>query len=84
MISVSEKEYDYIILDSPPLGLVADALELTKFVDATIYMVRQNYTKKGMFSIINYKCFMLNDICTNHYFLQVTKYSFDRPLSRES
>ncbi|MGK0211887.1 MAG: capsular exopolysaccharide synthesis family protein [Polaribacter sp.] len=55
LISELKKEYDYIILDSPPLGLVADALELTKFVDATIYMVRQNYTKKGMFSIINDK-----------------------------
>ena len=55
LVSELKKEYDYIILDSPPLGLVADALELTKFVDATIYMIRQNYTKKGMFNIINEK-----------------------------
>jgi len=53
LIAELKKEYDYIILDSPPLGLVADALELTKFVDATIYMVRQGYTKKGMFNMIN-------------------------------
>jgi capsular exopolysaccharide synthesis family protein len=50
-----KKEYDYIILDSPPLGLVSDALGLIKFADATIYMVRQNYTKRGMFSDINEK-----------------------------
>ncbi len=55
MIEELKLRYDYIILDSPPLGLVADSLELIKFADATIYMVRQNYTKKGMFSLINQK-----------------------------
>lgn len=55
LIEELKKEYDYIILDSPPLGLVADSLELIKFADATIYMVRQNYTRKGMFSLINEK-----------------------------
>ncbi|UAB81242.1 polysaccharide biosynthesis tyrosine autokinase [Marixanthomonas sp. SCSIO 43207] len=50
-----KESYDYIILDSPPLGLVADSLELVKYADATIYMVRQNYTKKGMFTMINDK-----------------------------
>ncbi len=49
------KEYDYIVLDSPPLALVADSLELVKYADATIYVVRQKYTKKGMLSIINEK-----------------------------
>ncbi len=55
LIDELKKEYDYIILDSPPLGLVADALELTKYADATLYMVRQNFTKRGMFKFINDK-----------------------------
>lgn len=55
LISSLKKEYDYIILDSPPIGLVSDALELSKYADATIYLVRQNYTKRGMFSFINEK-----------------------------
>ena len=50
-----KEQYDYIILDSPPLGLVSDAMGLIKFADATLYMVRQNYTKRGMFSDINDK-----------------------------
>ena len=54
-ITELKKEYDYIVLDSPPLGLVSDALGLIKFADATIYMVRQNYTKRSMFSDINDK-----------------------------
>lgn len=50
-----KQRYDYIILDTPPIGLVADALELNDYVDATLYVVRQGYTKKGMLEIINEK-----------------------------
>ena len=47
--------YDYIILDTPPVGLVADALELKDYVDASLYVVRQDYTKKEMLSLITDK-----------------------------
>ncbi|RXG29739.1 exopolysaccharide transport family protein [Leeuwenhoekiella palythoae] len=50
-----KKEYDYIILDTPPVGLVSDALELDEYVDATLYVIRQHYTKKGMLRLINDK-----------------------------
>jgi len=50
-----KKEYDYIIMDTPPLGLVTDALDLTKYSDANLYMVRQDYTEKGMLGLINDK-----------------------------
>jgi len=55
LFEILKKDYDYIILDTPPLGLVADSLELVKYADATVYMVRQNYTKKDMFGLINEK-----------------------------
>lgn len=55
LVEELKKEYDYIILDSPPIGLVSDALELTKYADATLYLIRQNYTKQGMFNYINDK-----------------------------
>ncbi len=48
-------KYDYIILDTPPVGLVSDALELTPYCDATLYVVRQNVTKKDMLSLVNNK-----------------------------
>ena len=50
-----KEKYDYIILDSPPIGLVSDALELTKHVDASLYVTRFNYTQKNMLNIINDK-----------------------------
>ncbi|WP_347372883.1 polysaccharide biosynthesis tyrosine autokinase [Aequorivita sp. Q41] len=55
LIEELKGKYDYIILDSPPLGLVSDALELIKHVDATIYIARFNYTDKNMFGFINEK-----------------------------
>ncbi|KVV13943.1 tyrosine-protein kinase [Flavobacterium sp. TAB 87] len=48
-----KKKYDYIILDTPPVGLVSDSLELVQFADTTIYVVRQNYTKKDMIMLLN-------------------------------
>ncbi|WP_300565281.1 tyrosine-protein kinase [Flavobacterium sp.] len=48
-------KYDYIILDTPPVGLVSDALELTPYCDATLYVVRQNVTKKDMLALVNNK-----------------------------
>src|SRR5690606_29125883 len=39
-----ENDYDYIILDSAPLMLVADSLELSIHADMTICMVRSNHT----------------------------------------
>ncbi len=46
-------KYDYIILDTPPVGLVSDALELVQYADVTLYIVRQNYTKKDMITLLN-------------------------------
>lgn len=48
-----KKKYDYIILDTPPVGLVSDALELSQFCDVTLYVIRQNFTKKEMLTLLN-------------------------------
>lgn len=48
-----KKKYDYIILDTPPVGLVSDALELSQFSDVSLYIVRQNYSKKEMITLLN-------------------------------
>jgi len=40
-------QYDYILIDSPPYGLVTDAALIGEYVDATLYVVRHNYTVLG-------------------------------------
>jgi succinoglycan biosynthesis transport protein ExoP len=53
LIEELKQKYDYIILDTPPVGLVSDALELAQYADVTLYIVRQNYTKKDMITLLN-------------------------------
>ena len=55
LIAELKEKYDYIILDTPPVGLVADALELLEYADASLYVVRQDYTQKEMLTLINEK-----------------------------
>ncbi|NUO00528.1 MAG: polysaccharide biosynthesis tyrosine autokinase, partial [Saprospiraceae bacterium] len=40
--------FDYLIIDSPPLGLVSDALMLSPMADRTLFVVRQGQTKKAL------------------------------------
>ena len=53
LIEELKHKYDYIILDTPPVGLVSDALELAQYCDVTLYIVRQNFTKKDMITLLN-------------------------------
>lgn len=53
LIEELKQKYDYIILDTPPVGLVSDALELAQYCDVTLYIVRQNFTKKDMITLLN-------------------------------
>lgn len=53
MMEELKAKYDYIILDTPPLGLVTEALELSNYADVTIYVMRQNVTKKNMTALLN-------------------------------
>lgn len=45
--------YEFVLLDTPPLALITDGLVLSKYVDHTIYLVRQNYTPKGMLHAVD-------------------------------
>lgn len=53
LIQELRSKYDYIILDTPPVGLVSDALEIAQYSDVTLYIVRQNFTKKEMITLLN-------------------------------
>ena len=45
--------FDYIIIDTAPVGLVTDTLTIGRVADATIYMCRADYTPKESFNLIN-------------------------------
>ncbi|MGK7394466.1 MAG: polysaccharide biosynthesis tyrosine autokinase [Candidatus Cyclobacteriaceae bacterium M3_2C_046] len=41
------EQFDYIIVDTPPIGFFSDAFELISYVDHTFIIVRENHTKKS-------------------------------------
>jgi capsular exopolysaccharide synthesis family protein len=41
-----KSQYDFVILDTPPVGLVADGITAMKKADISIYVFRANYSKK--------------------------------------
>ena len=66
-----KKRFDYIIVDSAPIGTVSDTYALANIADATILLVRHNRTVKGMlrntindarFNGLNNLSLLMNDI----------------------
>lgn len=53
MMESFREEYEYIIFDTAPVGLVADALVLSRVADITLYVTRADYTNKQYLSVIN-------------------------------
>lgn len=43
-----EREFEIIVIDSPPVALVSDAFKLSPFCAATLYVVRHGYTPKQL------------------------------------
>lgn len=48
----AKTKFDYIIIDTPPVAIVTDALLLSPYVDANIFVVRQRYSSKNTLSLI--------------------------------
>jgi tyrosine-protein kinase Etk/Wzc len=53
IIDYLKKEFDYVIIDCAPIGLVTDALMIEKHSDLTFYIIRQGYTYKSQMAIVN-------------------------------
>jgi Mrp family chromosome partitioning ATPase len=53
LIGYLKQHYEYIIIDTPPIGLVSDAMELFKYTDYNILIVRQGVTHKAAVDMIN-------------------------------
>jgi tyrosine-protein kinase Etk/Wzc len=51
LITELNESYDYILIDTPPVGLVADAIELIKTVHFPLYVIRHDFSRR---EFINY------------------------------
>jgi capsular exopolysaccharide synthesis family protein len=52
-ISYLSSKYDYVILDTPPVGLVSDTLSIGRLANLTIFVARTDFTPKSNFDLIN-------------------------------
>ncbi len=53
IIDILKNIYDYILIDTAPIGLVTDTLQIGRITNATIYVCRADYTPKESFNLIN-------------------------------
>ena len=52
-IALLKEHYDYVIIDTAPVGLVADSLQLSKLADRTLFVCRADFSTKSSFTYIN-------------------------------
>jgi len=49
----AKKEFDYIIVDTPPVAMVTDSILISRYADVSIFMIRQKYSSKHEFELMN-------------------------------
>jgi tyrosine-protein kinase Etk/Wzc len=49
----AKEQFDYIIIDTPPVAIVTDTLLLASYVDANLFIVRQRYTSRNTLEMID-------------------------------
>ena len=73
VMTILKKEYDYVILDTAPVGLVTDTLNIGRYANTTIFLCRAGYTPKYAIGQLNdladqgklpSPCFVINDVTT--------------------
>ena len=52
-IETLKKNFDYVILDTAPVGMVTDTLLIGRVADLSVYVCRADYTHKNEYTLIN-------------------------------
>jgi tyrosine-protein kinase Etk/Wzc len=53
LITELRSQFDQIIIDAPPVGIVTDAQILEQYADATVFLVRHDFTPKTKLKLVN-------------------------------
>jgi capsular exopolysaccharide synthesis family protein len=53
LFSIVKTDFDYAVVDAPPVGLVTDSLLLSKYANITLYVIRQKYTFKNQLEMLD-------------------------------
>ena len=52
-IETLKTNFDYVILDTAPVGMVTDTLLIGRTADLSVYVCRADYTRKAEFTLVN-------------------------------
>ena len=52
-LEILKRHYDYVILDTAPVGLVSDTLQIARYANVCCYVCRADYTPKSNISLLN-------------------------------
>ena len=52
-VDLLKEHYDYVLLDTPPIGLVSDTLSIGRVADMCLFVCRADYSPRNNFSLIN-------------------------------
>lgn len=53
VVTFLREQYDYVIFDTAPVGLVTDTLQIGQHADLTVFVCRADYTPKSSFGLLN-------------------------------
>ena len=53
IMAILREHYDYIIIDTAPVGVVSDTLQISRAADLTVFVCRADYTPKSNFALLN-------------------------------
>ena len=81
----ARKRFDYIVIDTPPVAVVTDALLLSPYTDLYIFVIRQRYSSKNTLELIEELrksgkmkniAIVLNDISLTGYYGYGLRYGY--------
>ncbi|MDF9798367.1 capsular exopolysaccharide synthesis family protein [Catalinimonas alkaloidigena] len=53
LLDLKNEDFDYIILDTAPMGIFSDALEISRQADLTLFVVKHGYTPRSSMQLFN-------------------------------
>jgi capsular exopolysaccharide synthesis family protein len=78
LINYLKKEYEYIIIDTSPVGLVSDSIQLIRYSSVILLVARMNYTRKDILAnvIKNFSSSQISnyDVVLNSLVLNTSPY----------
>ena len=79
-IEILKQNFDYVIMDTAPIGMVTDTLLVGRVADLSVYVCRADYTHKAEYTLINELAIekKLSKLCTviNGVDLKKRKYGY--------